>query len=61
MTIFCGQCRAERVHTVEGPNHILHLIVSLLTVGLWLIGWLVVVLMDRKELQCERCGSRTSR
>lgn len=43
----------------ETPNHILHLILSLITGGLWLIVW-IVLLMKGSPLRCPACGSVTS-
>ncbi|TDE99009.1 hypothetical protein EXU48_02140 [Occultella glacieicola] len=31
------------------PNHILHLLLSVFTAGLWLIGWLVVTITQREK------------
>lgn len=48
--------RAER----PKPNHILHLILSILTAGLWLIVWfLVAVEKGNRPWQCPICGGTT--
>jgi len=43
-TKHCPMCGAERICERPGPNHVLHLLLSLLTGGLWLFVWLVACL-----------------
>jgi len=38
------------------PNHVLHLILTILTGGLWLIVWIILALR-RGSLRCVRCGA----
>lgn len=35
--------------STRGPNHILHFILTLVTFGAWLLVWLLVVLLSKKE------------
>lgn len=55
----CRYCGKPTVHLVEKPNHILHLLLSVLTAGLWLIVWLIIALhlRDKDEI-CTVCGSQ---
>jgi hypothetical protein len=39
---FCPSCQRGVVIRRKGPNHLVHLILSLLTSGLWVIIWLAV-------------------
>ena len=42
------------------PTHVLHLLLSLVTVGMWLPVWLVVAFAaDKSPALCPRCGART--
>jgi hypothetical protein len=55
----CDSCdritRHER--NVSAPNHVLHLILSLLTAGLWLFVWLFFVVFQNKgRWVCGQCG-----
>jgi hypothetical protein len=57
----CRNCGWAETHVrqVAGPNHVLHLILSILSCGLWLIPWLVIALSDsgkRSVVICSRCG-----
>ncbi len=40
------------------PNHILHLVLSLFTCGLWLPVWLIIVLASIGGYRCSKCGSK---
>lgn len=53
---WCRVCAEPRRVTSPGPNHLLHLILSLLTFGLWIIAWIVVALAA--DWTCTECGSR---
>jgi len=44
----------ERLLSLQKVNHILHLILSVLTAGIWLIVWLLVIIsvsLERKRLE----------
>lgn len=43
-----------------GTNHILHLILTVLTLGLWLIPWMFVS-VKIGGWRCTQCGGRGSR
>lgn len=44
----------------ETPNHVLHLLLSVLTLGLWLFVWLAQSIYPRPFL-CPICGGKTKR
>lgn len=46
----------------EKPNHILHLLLSVITFGVWIIVWFFVTLgAAYRSYRCPQCGSRTKR
>ena len=47
------------MHIQQTPSHILHLLLSLVTVGLWIPIWIIVAL-NAKPLQCTQCGKKRS-
>lgn len=54
----CKHCGRPTLHLVEKPNHILHLILSIVTLGAWLIVWLGVGLHTRDQDEiCTICGN----
>jgi hypothetical protein len=64
-----GEIRARRwcpvderpVLAVKGrPSHVLHLILSVLTLGLWLVVWLGMSIMsETAPYRCPMCGAKT--
>ena len=57
---WCRNCgRAVKV-TRPGRNHLLHLVLTLLTSGLWLFVW-VPLMLTSKPWRCSSCGLKTGR
>lgn len=56
----CRTCGKPTLHLIERPNHILHLLLSVLLLGLWLIVWFLVTLGEKKAA-CTVCGTRYKR
>ncbi len=55
----CEQCNAPRLHE-EDPvavNHVLHLLITVLLLGLWLPVWiLLVIFAPVRHVRCQLCG-----
>lgn len=43
----------------ETPNHAIHALLSVITVGIWLPVWLLIALLSGKPWLCPTCGSKT--
>lgn len=52
---YCSHCDDQVKIERQTPNHILHLILSIVTGGLWVIAW-VIIASDKKPWRCSRCG-----
>lgn len=52
----CAQCGKRVVVFRKGTSHVLHLILSILTAGLWLIVWLGTAIKFG-GWRCAECGS----
>jgi hypothetical protein len=53
----CGTCGQPRPFTKDGVNHILHVILSLLTVGGWLLVWILLIIVNALQpYRCTQCG-----
>ena len=54
---YCRQCDAPVMITARTPNHLLHLALSVVTGGTWLIvwGWLLI---SGKTWRCSVCGAK---
>lgn len=53
----CKTCEKKVLAKKNGPNHILHLILSIFTAGIWLVIWLAVSLLQ-EPWRCSQCGQR---
>lgn len=54
---FCQHCHEQRLFVRQGTNHILHLLLTLLLCGTWLIVWLIVAAVNEgKPYLCTHCG-----
>ena len=50
----CAGCGLPTLHVQQKPNHVLHLLLSVFTIGLWLPVWMLVALFPGKP-QCVTC------
>ncbi len=53
---FCGVCASQRKVERQGPNHILHLLLTVFTGGLWVIFWILLSIQPG-AWRCSQCGS----
>lgn len=45
----------------QTPNHLLHLVLSVLTAGVWIIVWVILVIgADLGTYRCPYCGAKTT-
>lgn len=52
----CDTCEEDRRVSREKPNHILHLLLTIFTVGAWVIVWIALA-MNPKPWRCDTCGA----
>ncbi len=55
-SLICKNCGERTLHINKGVNHVLHLILSIITGGIWLIVWLIISMDSKGEWQCSKCG-----
>lgn len=55
---YCRTCQREVLAQKNTPNHILHLLLTLVTAGIWGIVWLIIVLTNVGGYRCTNCGNR---
>jgi hypothetical protein len=56
---FCKDCDKQVLATRNGVNHVLHLILSIFTVGFWVIIWVLLIIRDLivpGDWRCQVCG-----
>lgn len=57
---WCKACESNVMAVKATPNHVLHLLLSLVTAGVWIIGWIAAKLAsDWRGYACTRCGGDT--
>jgi hypothetical protein len=54
----CAHCKRRTVVFRAGTSHVLHLILTVLTAGLWLIVWIGTAIKFG-GWRCSECGSRS--
>jgi len=53
---YCKNCDAQVIVWRKGTNHILHLLLTLVTLGWWLIVW-ILISVKFGGWRCSQCGS----
>lgn len=59
-TGFCKGCNKQMLIRRKGTNHILHFLLTIFTVGLWLIIW-ILASIKIGGWRCSQCGMHASR
>lgn len=59
-TVFCKTCNGKRLGHASAPNHVLHLLLTLVTFGLWLPIWILAALFTGGRYFCSHCGGPIS-
>lgn len=54
---FCHHCERKVMATAETPNHVLHLLLTLFTMGLWVIPWIIIA-ASTGAYRCTKCGTK---
>jgi hypothetical protein len=52
----CWHCQKNVMAQKNTPNHVLHLLLTIFTAGLWGIVWLIVTLSNIGGYRCTQCG-----
>lgn len=52
---FCRTCNRQALATRPGTNHILHLLISVFTLGLWIPMW-ILISIKIGGWRCNTCG-----
>ncbi len=56
-SFFCAHCNDRSMFVRNETRHGMHIVLSLLTAGIWLVPY-VVVLMSKPSFRCSKCGSK---
>ena len=56
---YCEQCEEQRLCIKQSPNHILHLLWTILMLGLWLVVWIIITVRSQDNpFRCSVCGKK---
>ena len=55
---FCAHCAKQTMAIGNKPNHLLHLALSVVTVGVWVIVWALVLVGSIGGYRCTQCGAK---
>lgn len=55
---YCRHCQKNVMAQKNTPNHILHFLLSVFTVGLWVIPWVLISVGSIGGYRCTQCGHR---
>jgi hypothetical protein len=55
---YCNRCQKHVMAQATTPNHVLHLILTVLTAGLWLIVWIILSVSKSGSYRCTQCGNQ---
>lgn len=54
---FCQECGKYTLVKRKGVSHILHLLLSIFTIGFWVLVWIALALLNIGGWRCQTCGS----
>lgn len=55
---YCRHCNKNVMTQKNTPNHLLHLILTVLTLGVWAIVWIILMLSNIGGRRCTECGQK---
>lgn len=55
-SMYCPTCKKQVMAHQKTANHVLHLLLTILTAGLWLLVWIAAIASPGPK-RCSQCGS----
>jgi len=52
----CKHCNKNTQHISKSTSHILHLILTVCTLGAWVFVWILCAMSNGMSKQCSECG-----
>jgi hypothetical protein len=53
---YCGSCKGMKMHFQPSTSHVLHLLLSIFTFGIWIIAWALIAAKNASQKTCSVCG-----
>ena len=57
VVVYCKNCKKSTIQIKQRANHVLHLLLSIVTFGIWLIVWFFIALFTSDTPTCTVCGN----
>lgn len=54
----CKHCQKPTLHVGPETSHLLHLVLSFVTLGIWTIPWILITASNNLSGQCTVCGRK---
>ena len=58
VVVYCESCKKFTRQFVEKVNHLLHLVLTMITFGIWSIMWVYIAIWTFRYSECLKCGTR---
>jgi Na+-transporting NADH:ubiquinone oxidoreductase subunit NqrC len=58
VVVYCESCKKFTRQIVDKVNHFLHLILTIITFGIWSFIWIYVAIWTFRYSECLKCGIR---
>jgi len=53
---YCRTCAKKTIFIGPDTSHLLHLVLSIITMGIWLPVWIIVHMNNATKMACSQCG-----
>lgn len=53
----CKLCEKVTIHIGPSTSHVLHFLISVVTIGWWVIVWFFLSIRNKFKLRCSECGN----
>lgn len=54
---YCKTCKKQTTHLQPATSHVLHFLMSLVTMGIWIIAWFLIGQSNASQKTCNQCGT----
>ena len=54
--VFCKTCNKTTLHIQPSTSHVLHLLLAVVTMGIWIPIWVLMAVNNNNQGQCTACG-----
>lgn len=52
---YCESCKRKTLHVGLSTSHVLHFLISIVTMGMWIPMWLIIAIRNEFSYECTEC------